>query len=67
MIYDYSCIHCDTVIEKLVKDIDQIVQCPHCESVMKREMATPAFRFANGNGTSLGGLMSIASNPPKSY
>lgn len=67
MIYDYSCIKCDIVIEKLVKTKDDVVTCPQCGYAMNREMATPAFRFANGKGTGLGNLMSIAGNHPKSY
>ena len=67
MIYDYSCVRCDIVLEKLVKTVNEVVVCPICKASMKREMATPAFRFKDGAGTGLGTLMSIAGNQPRSY
>lgn len=68
-IFEYKCEvkGCEETVERLSKEPLNNVQCPICNQPMRRLFSVPAFKFVNGQGTSLGNLMSIARNPPKSY
>ena len=63
-LFDFVCPTCGHREEKLVK-LDTTVPCPECRQDMDREMGRPAFKFANGQGTGMGLMMSIATKTPQ--
>lgn len=51
-LYDYYCDRCQGYIEKLVKNIDEVVECPVCEKIMTREFPnTVHFQLVYNNKT----------------
>ncbi len=46
--YDYRCPACETAFEELVRDADQLVQCPKCAS---REVQRQLSTFAVGRAS----------------
>jgi len=52
--YDYFCDRCQGYIERIVKDIDEVIECPVCEKVMKREFPnTMNFKLIFNNKTDM--------------
>jgi putative FmdB family regulatory protein len=52
-LFDFKCLNCDRVEEKLVKDKEAIVTCPVCQNEMTRLLSAPygrilGYGYANG-------------------
>lgn len=58
-IYEYKCQLCHNRTDKLLKEPKEVIKCPKCHNDAHRQFSVPAFNFTNGQGTSIGNLMSI--------
>jgi putative FmdB family regulatory protein len=48
-LYEYKCISCQKLVEKIQKFSDpEITTCPHCRGTLERVVSAPAIAFKGG-------------------